>query len=100
MSDDTHASDADGKTAEFERVRERAAEAARSGDADSVYLGLVGGETRNEYYFANDVDESELREVAAQQLGMLTRVLAEQSDASIDEVAEHAAETARKLNVR
>ncbi|SFR52164.1 hypothetical protein [Halogeometricum limi] len=86
--------------ADFEQVRERAADAVRDTDAASVYVGLVGPNVQNEYYFANDVDEDELQEMAAQQLGMLTRVLAEQSDASIDQVADYAAETAKQLNVR
>lgn len=85
---------------EFDRVREQAAAAVTESDAASVYVGLVGPDVRNEYYFANDVDESELREMAGKQLGMLTRVLAEQSDASIEQVTDHAAEMARQMNVR
>ncbi|QCJ46288.1 MULTISPECIES: hypothetical protein [Haloprofundus] len=84
---------------EFERVKQQAAAAVRETDAVSLYVGLVG-DGENEFYFANDVDEERLQEMASQQLGMLTRVLAEQSDASIDQVAEHAAETARQMNLR
>ncbi|ESP87426.1 hypothetical protein [Candidatus Halobonum tyrrellensis] len=85
---------------EFERVRSRAAEAVEDGDATSVYVGLVGGAGGNEYFFANDVDDAELREAAAEQLGMLTRVIAEQSDATVEQVADHAVETAERMDLR
>ncbi|WP_224268398.1 hypothetical protein [Haloprofundus salinisoli] len=85
---------------EFERVKQRAADAVSGTDAVSLYVGLVGDSGDNEFYFANDVDEERLQEMASQQLGMLTRVLAEQSDASIDQITEHAAETARQMNLR
>ena len=90
----------DNRHEEFDRVRERAAEAIDDGDdLDSVYVGLVGEEAM-EYYFGNVVDEEELREVAAAQLGMLTRVLADQSAATVDEIADLAAERARSMNLR
>jgi SpoVK/Ycf46/Vps4 family AAA+-type ATPase len=85
---------------EFDEVREQAAAAVRDSDAESVYVGLVGDSVDDEYYFANDVDEDELQEMATRQLGMLARVLSEQSGASIDQVAKHAAETAKKMNLR
>ncbi|MDS0299764.1 hypothetical protein NDI76_13525 [Halogeometricum sp. S1BR25-6] len=85
---------------EFEEVKEQAAAAVRDSDAESVYVGLVGDDVDDEYYFANDVDEDELQEMATRQLGMLARVLSEQSGASIDQVAQHAAETAKKMNLR
>ena len=85
---------------EFDEVREQAAAAVRDSDAESVYVGLVGDSVDDEYYFANDVDEEELQEMATRQLGMLARVLSEQSGASIDQVAKHAAETAKKMNLR
>ncbi|MUV56114.1 hypothetical protein SAMN04487947_2808 [Halogeometricum rufum] len=84
----------------FERVREQAAEALTESDAASLYVGLAGPDGQNEYYFANDVDDEELQEMAAQQLGMLTRVLAEQSNASIEQVTSQAAEMAKQMNVR
>ncbi|KTG09424.1 hypothetical protein AUR64_16740 [Haloprofundus marisrubri] len=93
MTDDTDSS-------EFDRVKQRAADALGDTDAVSLYVGLVAADGDNEFYFANDVDEERLQEMASQQLGMLTRVLAEQSDASIEQVAEHAAETAKQMNVR
>ena len=91
----------DDRREEFDRVRERAAEAIDDGDdLDSVYVGLVGDDEAMEYYFGNTVDEEQLREVAAAQLGMLTRVLADQSAATVEEVADLAAERAKSMNLR
>ncbi|WP_224449090.1 hypothetical protein [Haloprofundus salilacus] len=90
----------DSDTTEFERVKQQAADAVSESEAVSVYVGLVSDDGDNEFYFANDVDEERLQETTSQQLGMLTRVLAEQSDASIEQVTEHAAETARQMNLR
>ena len=90
----------DDRHEEFDRVRERAAEAIEGDDLGSVYVGLVGDDEAMEYYFGNTVDEEELREVAAAQLGMLTRVLADQSAATVDEVADLAAERAKSMNLR
>ncbi|WP_224334626.1 hypothetical protein [Haloprofundus halobius] len=96
MSDDSDTDDAP----EFERVKRQAADAVTDSDVVSVYVGLVGDDGDNEFYFANDVDEERLQEMASQQLGMLTRVLAEQSDASIEQITERAAEAAEQMNVR
>ena len=91
----------DDRRAEFDRVRERASQAIAEGDdLESVYVGLVSDDEAMEYYFGNTVDEEELREVAAAQLGMLTRVLADQSAATVDEVADLAAERAKSMNLR
>lgn len=85
---------------EFERVRERAIEAIRGDDVESVYVGLVNESNGNEFYFGNDVDDEELREVAAKQLGMMTRVLAEQSSTSVEDVAALAVEVADEMDLR
>lgn len=87
-------------TDEFERVRERAVAAIRGDDVESVYVGLVNEDGGNEFYFGNDVDEDELQAVTAKQLGMLTRVLAEQSSASVEEVATLAVEMADEMDLR
>ena len=105
MDEPTDASGGDGpiddRREEFDRVRERASEAITAGDdLESVYVGLVGDDEAMEYYFGNTVDEEQLREVAAAQLGMLTRVLADQSAATVDEVADLAAERAKSMNLR
>ena len=105
MDGPTDASGGDGtsdeRREEFDRVRERASEAIAEGDdLESVYAGLVGDDEAMEYYFGNAVDEEQLREVAAAQLGMLTRVLADQSAATVDEVADLAAERAKSMNLR
>lgn len=93
MSDDEDA-------AEFERMRERAKEAIDGDDVVSVYVGLVRAGDQNEFYFGNDVDEAELRKTAARQLGMMTRVLAEQSESSVEEISELAARQAEEIDLR
>lgn len=85
---------------EFDRVRDRAADAISEEDIASVYVGLVHDDERNEFYFANDVDEAELREMATRQLGMMARVLADQSEASVEEITELAADAAKELDLR
>lgn len=85
---------------EFEQVRERAIDALERGDSISIYLGLIHENGANEYYFGNDVDERELREAATEQLGMLTRVLADQSASSVEEIANLAAERAEAMNLQ
>lgn len=85
---------------EFEQVRERAIAALERGDSVSIYLGLIHESGANEYYFGNDVEERELREAATEQLGMLTRVLADQSAASVEEIANLAAERAEAMNLQ
>lgn len=84
----------------FEELRGQVAEAVSEGDLDSVYAGLVCADGRREYYFGNDVDEEELRELAAVQLGMLLRVLADRSARDVGEVAELAVERAEELELR
>lgn len=85
----------------FEEVKEEAAAAITDEDLRSVYAGLVHENGQHEYYLGNDTEEaSELREAAAIQLGMLTRVLADQSDSSVEEITELAAERAEEMQLR
>lgn len=84
---------------EFDHARRRALEAVQGEDVESMYVGLVTADGHSQFYFANDVDESELREVAATQLGMLHLVLAEQSEATLEEVAELGVERAKDLDL-
>jgi hypothetical protein len=102
MSDETDAGErgADADAPEFERARDRAAEALRGDDVASMYVGLIREDGTTEYYFANAVDEAELRETAAAQLGVLTRVLAEQSASTVEEIAELAARRAASMDLR
>lgn len=85
---------------EFDRVRERAKEAIDGEDVVSAYVGLIHETDQNEFYFGNTVDEAELRRTATRQLGMMTRVLADQSGASVEEIAELAAEQAEEMDLR
>ena len=88
---------------QFEEVKTEAAAALTDEDEElrSVYTGLIHEDGRHEYYFGNDTEEaSELREAAAIQLGMLTRVLADRSDSSVEEIAELAAERAEAMELR
>ena len=86
---------------EFEEVKSEAAAAITEGDLRSVYTGLVHEDGRHEYYFGNDTGETaELREAAAIQLGMLTRVLADRSDSTVEEITELAAERAGEMELR
>jgi hypothetical protein len=102
MPDETDAREreVDAGGPEFERARERAVEALRDDDVASMYVGLIREDGTTEYYFANAVDEAELRETAAAQLGALTRVLAEQSASTVEEIAELAARRAESMDVR
>ncbi|GAB3669912.1 hypothetical protein [Halopiger thermotolerans] len=85
----------------FEEVKTEAAEAVSDTDLRSVYTGIVHEDGRHEYYFGNDTEEAaELREAAAVQLGMLLRVLADRSDASLEEVADLAVERAEQMELR
>ncbi|MCL7417834.1 MAG: hypothetical protein M8354_08350 [Halalkalicoccus sp.] len=86
-------------TEEFETLRERASEGLDEEDVISLYVGLVHEDRQDAYYFANDVDEDDLQEMAVRQLGMLTRVLASQSELDVEEVTELAAEHARDLDL-
>ncbi|WP_226481717.1 hypothetical protein [Natrinema amylolyticum] len=86
---------------QFEEVKTEAAAAITEQDLRSVYAGLVHEDGRHEYYLGNDTEEAaELREAAAIQLGMLTRVLADRSDSSVEEIAELAAERAEEMELR
>lgn len=87
-------------TDEFDRMRAQAADAIEAEDIASLYVGVIPEDGTNEYYFANTVEEAELREKAATQLGMMTRVLAEKSAWSVDEVAQHAIEEAESMNLQ
>ena len=85
----------------FEDVKTDAAEAITDDDLRSVYAGLIHEDGRHEYYLGNDTEEAtELREAAAIQLGMLTRVLADRSDSSVEEITELAAERAKGMELR
>ncbi|WP_122089445.1 hypothetical protein [Halalkalicoccus subterraneus] len=87
-------------TEEFEELRERAIEGLADEDVVSLYVGLVHEEGRDAYYFANDVDEDDLQEMAVRQLGMLTRVLATRSDLSPEEVTDLALERAEEMGLQ
>ncbi|WP_227356370.1 hypothetical protein [Haladaptatus salinisoli] len=93
MADDTD-------TDEFEEMRARAVEAMEGDDVRSMYVGLIREDGTKEYYFGNAVDEAELRETAADQLGVMTRVLAAQSASTVEEVAELAVERAESMDLR
>lgn len=86
---------------QFEQVKTEAAAAITDEDLRSVYAGLVHEDGRHEYYLGNDTEEAaELREAAAIQLGMLTRVLADRSDSTVEEIAELAVERAEEMELR
>lgn len=87
-------------TDEFDRMRAQAAEAIDREDIVSMYVGLIPADGSNEYYFGNTVEEAELRETAAIQLGMMTRVLAEKSAWTVEEVAQHAVERAESMDLQ
>ncbi|ADJ16406.1 hypothetical protein [Halalkalicoccus jeotgali] len=87
-------------TEDFEELRERAIEGLADEDVVSLYVGLVHEEGRDAYYFANDVDDERLQEMAATQLGMLTRVLATKSDLSLEEVTDLALERADEMGLQ
>ncbi|WP_408960500.1 hypothetical protein [Natrinema sp. 74] len=85
----------------FDELQEQAAEAVVEEDLVSVYAGLVHEDGQHEYYFGNDTEDAEeLREMAAVQLGMMLRVLADRSDSSIDEITDLAAERAQEMQLR
>lgn len=87
-------------TDDFEALREKAIEGLEDEDVVSLYVGLIHDEGEDAYYFANDVDEDDLQEMAVTQLGMLTRVLATKSDLSVEEVAELAVEQAGGMGLQ
>ncbi|GGL63755.1 hypothetical protein [Halocalculus aciditolerans] len=88
MSDDT----------DFDDVLTQATDALDADDLESVYLGLIHEGPGYEFYFGNETDD--LRTAAVTQLGMLCRVLADQSDLTVEELAELAVDRANELGVR
>lgn len=86
---------------QFEEVRERATDAIDGESVESVYVGLAHDDGEQEYYFGNRTEGAdELREAAANQLGMLVAVLAAQSDESVEEVLDLARERAERMALR
>jgi len=87
-------------TTEFEEVREQAIEALEREDLRSVYVGILDASEENEFFFGNETEDPQaLQRTAATQLGMLCRVLADQSDLTVEQVANLAAERANELGV-
>ncbi|MFB6165864.1 MAG: hypothetical protein ABEJ31_11960 [Haloarculaceae archaeon] len=85
----------------FDELREQEADAVAEDDLASVYAGLVHENGEHEYYFGNDTEDAEqLREMAAVQLGMLLRVLADRSDSSIEDITDLARERAENMRLR
>jgi len=88
------------ETTEFDEVRRRARAALDRDDLSSVYLGILNDAGDNEFYLGNDVEGPQaLQQAAATQLGMLCRVLADNSHLSVEEVAGLAAERATELGL-
>ena len=86
--------------AQFDEVIAEAVERLSADDLHSVYVGLIARGGDQEYYFANDTGSAEeLRGAAVDQLAMLTRVLATQSEMSVDELTSLAAERAEELRL-
>jgi hypothetical protein len=84
---------------EFDELRNRAAEAIAGDDVQSLYVGLVHENGDKEYYFGNTVDEEELGQVAAVQLGMMMRVLSTQSATTPEDLADIAVEQAASIDI-
>ncbi|EFW91332.1 hypothetical protein ZOD2009_14526 [Haladaptatus paucihalophilus DX253] len=86
---------------QFEELQERAAKAVTEDELASVYVGLVHENGEQQYFFGNDTDgNEELQEMTVAQLGMLLRVLADRSNASIDEIADVAIEHAGQMQLQ
>lgn len=83
---------------EFDDVLTQASDALDANDLESVYLGLIHEDAGNEFYFGNDTEN--LESAAVTQLGMLCRVLADQSDLTVEELADLAVDRANELGVR
>ncbi len=81
---------------EFEALRETAIEGLAGEGTASFYLGVIHESEEDAYYFGNDVEE-DLQGMAVTQLGMMTRVLAEKSDLSVEEVADRARKRAQNM---
>ncbi|GGM65324.1 hypothetical protein J2752_000312 [Halarchaeum rubridurum] len=91
----------DSPTTEFEEVREQAIEALEREDLRSIYVGILDESEENEFFFGNETEDPHaLQRTAATQLGMLCRVLADQSDLTVEQVANLAAERANELGVQ
>ncbi|MCH7662198.1 MAG: hypothetical protein IH933_17055 [Euryarchaeota archaeon] len=87
-------------TEEFETLREKAIEDLHREEVVSFYLGVINERDEDAYYFANDVEENELQGMAVTQLGMMTRVLADKSDLSVEEVADRARKRAENMGLQ
>lgn len=98
MVDSDETDGIDGTDDEFDELRARATQAIDDDDIRSMYVGLVRDDGAKEYYFGNTVDEEELRRTAASQLGMMLRVLADQSASTVEEVGELAVEQAESMD--
>lgn len=85
---------------DFDRIRDQALDAIEQDDIASMYVGVIPENGTNEYYFGNTVEDAELREMAGKQLGMMARVLADQSEWSVEEVAQHAVEQAASMRLQ
>ena len=87
-------------TTQFAEVVAEAIDRLSVDDLHSVYVGIITDAAEQEYYFANDTRSAdELRSAAVDQLAMLTRVLATQSDTTVEELAALAAERADELKL-
>jgi hypothetical protein len=87
-------------TTQFADVVAEAIDRLSVDDLHSVYVGIITDAAEQEYYFANDTSSAdELRSAAVDQLAMLTRVLATQSDTTVEELAALAAERADELKL-
>lgn len=86
-------------TEEFETLRKQAIEGLEAEDIVSFYLGVIYEDQEDAYYFGNDVEEAELQGMAVTQLGMMTRVLADKSDLSVEEVTDRAQKRAENMGL-
>jgi hypothetical protein len=98
-SDDTTEDERAGEDTAFTDAKEGAIKAIDREDVQSMYVGLIDEEGENEFYFGN-APEGDLQRAAVTQLGMLTRVLASQSDTNVEHIAQLAAERAREMDLR
>ena len=85
---------------EFESLREKAIVDLHREGIVSFYLGVIHERDEDAYYFANDVEEDDLQGMAVTQLGMMTRVLADKSDLSVEEVADRAQKRAENMGLQ
>jgi hypothetical protein len=87
-------------TEEFETLRKQAIEGLKEEGTVSFYLGVINEDQEDAYYFGNDVEEEDLQGMAVTQLGMMTRVLADKSDLSVEEVADRAQKRAEEMGLQ